>query len=493
MKIQILFAITIASVLSLSSSTAHAGAAPKAVSVTSKSKEALAAFLAARDLAETSHLVEAEEGFKRAVALDPEFALAQAWLSGFQASNEGAATAAKAVALAKKLPEPERLSIDARVSFLLGDPKKGDDASKRLGELMPEDWRVQMLLAHRAMDGAPRDLDKAITHMKRAAELNPKSSDAWNSLGYAYLEQQKLDDSIAAFKKYAEAVPTDANAHDSLGDALMRAGKNAEAEASFQKAIAADSKFALAWSGVAMSRANRGDWNGAIAAMKTLVEKTPRALDKPESMLQLAWWQYAAGQAVDAEKTIVEAEKLSAELKLDNMSAVSALNRAVMANESGKGKDALKIIDEANARAAKGTMAPGSRLNVKLTSMQQTLWAHVALGAKADAAKASADLEREVKALPDDARRVAWLHEIHADTARAGGDLKAALAEYQQCWLFASSCLAHGIVTAEKVGDKAAADAMRGKLKENLMRDGGTVVARAQAKMFPTAAPPAKK
>ncbi|WP_264197033.1 tetratricopeptide repeat protein [Microseira wollei] len=67
--------------------------------------------------------------------------------------------------------------------------------------------------------------------MRKAIELNPKDADAYNNLGSAPREQNKLDEAIAALRKAIELNPNKANAYNNLGTALAQQGKLHEARA----------------------------------------------------------------------------------------------------------------------------------------------------------------------------------------------------------------------------------------------------------------------
>ena len=58
-----------------------------------------------------------------------------------------------------------------------------------------------------------------------------------NSLGYRLLEARRVDAAIAIFELNAAEYPRSANAYDSLGDAYMQAGKKAAAVRSYRKSL----------------------------------------------------------------------------------------------------------------------------------------------------------------------------------------------------------------------------------------------------------------
>jgi len=59
----------------------------------------------------------------------------------------------------------------------------------------------------------------------------------FNALGYDLLGQQRLPEAIAVFRLVCHVYPKSSNAADSLGDAYLAAGQQHEARAAFQEAI----------------------------------------------------------------------------------------------------------------------------------------------------------------------------------------------------------------------------------------------------------------
>lgn len=58
-----------------------------------------------------------------------------------------------------------------------------------------------------------------------------------NALGYIFLNQNKLEESIFVFKLNTESNPKSANAFDSLGEALLKKGDKTEAKKAYEKSL----------------------------------------------------------------------------------------------------------------------------------------------------------------------------------------------------------------------------------------------------------------
>lgn len=67
-------------------------------------------------------------------------------------------------------------------------------------------------------------LEQAIVKYKKAIELSPSASNAYNNMGLAYYYLDKLDEAISSFKNAIELEPQIAFFHDNLGDAYYKKG-----------------------------------------------------------------------------------------------------------------------------------------------------------------------------------------------------------------------------------------------------------------------------
>lgn len=75
----------------------------------------------------------------------------------------------------------------------------------------------------------------ALSLFQRAVAIDPKSRDAWNDLGLAYLRLQKYPDATSAFRKQLDVNPADEHAGNYLGLALERQNDFDGAMAAFRE------------------------------------------------------------------------------------------------------------------------------------------------------------------------------------------------------------------------------------------------------------------
>ena len=82
-----------------------------------------------------------------------------------------------------------------------------------------------------------RNIAKAIEQLKKAPELAPNYSPAYNMLGYAYRQAGDYANAEQAFKKYIELIPNDPNPYDSYAELLLKMGKFDESIEQYRKAL----------------------------------------------------------------------------------------------------------------------------------------------------------------------------------------------------------------------------------------------------------------
>src|SRR6202008_4936813 len=95
-----------------------------------------------------------------------------------------------------------------------------------------------------------QDFNKAIEHYKKATELSPTYSTAFNILGYAYRQNADYANAETAFKKYIELIPKDPNPYDSYAELLLKIGRFDESIKMYEKALSIDPNFVNSYVGI---------------------------------------------------------------------------------------------------------------------------------------------------------------------------------------------------------------------------------------------------
>jgi len=357
--------------------------------VTTASEAAKKEFLQGRELAEKLQAQDSIQHFDKAIALDPNFALAELSRANAAPSpKDFFEHLRKAVALSAKVSDGERLLILATEAGANGDATKQKGYLDQLVAAYPGDER-----AHFNVGGyyfGQQDFAAAIEHYKKATELAPGYSPAYNILGYAYRQNGDYTNAEQAFKKYIELIPKDPNPYDSYAELLLKMGRFQESLAQYAKALAIDSNF--------------------------LASHLGRAAD----------FMYM-GKTVEAAS---ELDAITKKARSDGDRRTALFGRTVLAVDGGKWDEALAAMDRqyAIAEQAKDAAAMAGDLQTKGQILLEM--------GKYDEAKAAFDRSLKVaegSGLSDNIKKNARLFEHFNNTRIALGrnDLAGARTEMQ--------------------------------------------------------------
>jgi tetratricopeptide (TPR) repeat protein len=246
---------------------------------------------------------EAEEAYKRAIEIDPDYA--QAWynlgvlLYDMKRFDEALDACKKALEI-----DPDYAKAWYNLGLLLDDMKRFDEAEeayKRAIEIDPdyapawsnlggllkqlEKYDEALDACKKALEIDPEEVsvwynlgvllndmkrfDKAIDAYKRALEIDPDYAPAWSNLGVLLDHMKRFDEAIDAYKRALEIDPDYAQAWSNLGVLLNDMKRFDEAEEAYKRALEIDPDLALAWYNLGVLLFNRGEKEeGCKAIMK---------------------------------------------------------------------------------------------------------------------------------------------------------------------------------------------------------------------------------
>jgi tetratricopeptide (TPR) repeat protein len=359
------------------------------IPVTTSSDEARKEYLAGRDLQEKLRITDSIAHFDKAISLDPNFALAELNRANVSpTAKEFFEHLKKAAALADKASDGERMLIQANEAGANGDPTKQKEILEKLVSAYPNDER-----AHFNLGGyyfGQQDFTQAISHYKRATELAPDYSTAFNILGYAYRQNEAYSDAENAFKKYIELIPNDPNPYDSYAELLLKMGRFDEAITQYNKALAIDSNFVNSHFGIAAALTYKGKPADAQAELDKMTQKARTDGERRTALFGRAVVAVDDGKL---DQAVAEAEKEYAIAQKNNDAANMSGDLQLKANillEAGK-YDAAK---QAFEQALKTTTDSGLSQQVKDNAARFSHYnfARVAI-AKKDLATAKTEME----------------------------------------------------------------------------------------------------
>jgi tetratricopeptide (TPR) repeat protein len=412
------------------SDTRSASASDGKIPITTKSEEAKAEFLTGRDLSERLLGNESLQHFDKALELDPSFATAElARANNSPTAKEFFAHQLKASMLADRVSDGEKFMILAGDAGSNGEVVKQKDYLEKAVAAYPNDER-----AHAALAGYhffQQDYAPAIAHYKRATELNPKYSPAYNLLGYSYRQQGDYANAEQAFKKYIELIPNDPNPYDSYAELLLKMGRFDESIAQYRKALAIDTHFVPSHFGLSADYTYKGQPEQAAAELQTMAGQARNDGELRTAYFGMAVLASDSGQ-FDKALTAMDQEFAIAQKKDDKA--------AMAADLQAKGNILLaqqKYDDAAKQFARSLELIQGSTLSQEIkdnAKLQHTFNSAVLAIAKHDyaAARAQSDLFHQGAEASKNPIRLKQYHELLGRLALAQKDYARAQAELEQ-------------------------------------------------------------
>jgi tetratricopeptide (TPR) repeat protein len=398
--------------------------------VTTSSDEARKEFLAGRDLSEKLRITDSLAHYDKAISLDPNFALAE--LNRAQASptaKEFFEHLKKAVALADKASDGERMLIQAAEAGANADPTKQKEILDKLVAAYPNDER-----AHFTLGGyyfGQQDVAQAISHYKKATELAPDYSTAFNILGYAYRQNEAYSDAENAFKKYIELIPNDPNPYDSYAELLLKMGRFDEAITQYNKALAIEPNFINSHFGIAAALTYKGNASEAQAELQKMTQK---ARTDGERRTALFGQMAVALDAGKFDQALAEVAKQYAVAEKNNDAAAMNGDLQLKGNillEMGKYDDARKAFEQALRTITDSGLSQAVKDNA--ARFQHYNLARVAI-AKKDLATAKSETETFRKGVEaaKNANQLKQAHELAGRIALEEKNYEVAIAELGQ-------------------------------------------------------------
>jgi TolB-like protein/Tfp pilus assembly protein PilF len=227
----------------------------------------------------TDNLKKAIEYFEKAVAADPDYALAHAELSLKYYVLTGGSSADPKVYMPKAESEARKaLSLDenlaeahlaiSRIYVASWRWQEGEAERKRAIELDPNNALAHDLYAQLLV--LLGRFDESIAQARRAVELDPLSVITVSDLGYRLYFARRYDESIEASKKALELEPNSDQVYNFLGYAYAGKGQYKEAIDAYEQAVRLGDESTSIQVYLGAAYANAGERERALAILKQL-------------------------------------------------------------------------------------------------------------------------------------------------------------------------------------------------------------------------------
>jgi tetratricopeptide (TPR) repeat protein len=425
----IVAALTACSKTSASGNTADSSNAGK-VPITTTSNDARSEFLQGRSLSEKLLAQDSLQHFDKAIALDPDFATAElARANSSPTAKEFFEHLNKAVSLADKASDGEKLFIFAAQAGANGDTAKQKDALDKLVAEYPNDERAHFNLGNFYF--GQQEMDLAVEQYKRATELAPSYSTAYNLLGYAYRQQRDYQDSELAFKRYIELIPSDPNPYDSYAELLLKMGKFDDSIAQYRKALSIDPHFMASHFGISADLMYMGKPKEADDELQQMANQ---ARNDGELRTALFGMAVVAADRGNFEKAAEQLDKEFAVAEKKNDVAAMAADLQAKGNvlvEMASFDQAKRQFDRSFVLIEGSSLSQEIKDNAKLAHHFNLAGVDLAKKDVA-AAKREAEEVRQGAAISKNPAQLKQVHELDGRIALAEKDYDKAIAELQQ-------------------------------------------------------------
>ena len=308
--------------------------------VTTSSLEALKAFTQADELREKGDALPPVALYKRAIELDPNFAMAYARM-GNQYLTVGQADLArqnfqKAFDLRERASEREKFYITEKYYDGTGQLEQAIQAMEFYAQTYPSDQtpRVNLSVAYQVLG----DFDKALTNSLEAIRLEPDSWYGYVNAAYCYTALGRFDEAKAVINTGLQKTNGGVVLHASLYYVALVQGDKAAQDR--EEVFIKDSPaFELQWvlsnqAGLALARGQRQnareiyDHVGALAKQLGLTENQASAVQIP------AWIDLLFGDSGDKNKSLSQATAALAFADSPDVAILSAEIAALAGSEA---------------------------------------------------------------------------------------------------------------------------------------------------------------
>ncbi|REK10447.1 MAG: tetratricopeptide repeat protein [Planctomycetota bacterium] len=311
-------------------------------------------------------LAEAEQGYRRVLALEPRnaFALHQ---MGALAMDVGRFDVALELLSAAASTDPRQAAYHANLGACyrqLRRPAEAEQSFRKAVELDPKLTQVYTMLGNllqeqgrlpeaaeaygRVAQAQPDsadahfdvgsvwhalgDIDQAAGCYERALARNPDHVPAHTNFGSICKHRQALDEAVNHFRAALQTDPANSAALTNLGSAFELQGRTDEALAAYREAVRIAPHDAVACNNLGAMLLKLGGLDEAAALFERAAAANPRFLP---AKFGIAGVHYARGNLQDALAACHQA------IEIDPNNAQAYLNKARMLNEQGRRDEAI--------------------------------------------------------------------------------------------------------------------------------------------------------
>jgi len=329
---------------------------------TTSSDEARQLFLEGLDNHENLFEDEARALFRKALKLDPDFAMAYYYLSlSSGITGDFQTLMNRAVDLVDSVSQPERLLILSKKAEFDDDMGKAQEYLEELVRVLPRSKRAHLHLG--VFYYMLQMYQPALKECQLAVKLNPDFAPGYNMLAYIYVDLGQYTEAIEALKKYSDLRPKDPNPHDSMGEIFLAMGDFENSLKQYKEALKRESDFTYSIAGIANNYVLMGEYEKGRAQYREIFRKARNAQDTlraHELIAQSYLYEKNADRAVDEYLKNLEYAR-----SLTNIYAQAGIHAhlAVIFRERGDYPGSREQLDQMKDIFTRPDFQPGIREN----------------------------------------------------------------------------------------------------------------------------------
>jgi tetratricopeptide (TPR) repeat protein len=431
--------------------------------LSTRSEEARKLLEVAWDKYENAMYYEAVDLAKRATEKDPQSPLAFA-MTSFSArrTTPDLAALAKAESLLPLAAPDEQLLVRWMTGVQERDLLPAITSMNDLLQRFPKDKHILYFTAEWLF--LQQDFDRAQSMMENALKIDPNFPAVLNRLGYVYVAANPPQPAkaLASLKRYAEVEPNSPNPQDSYAEISRIAGDDSAALQHYAAALKIDPTFLNSQVGLGDTRALMGDFAGARQDYDRALRMTTDPLDSFWIKQQKALVPFWEGKPSEGRKEFDALAEEAAKVNEFNSQFQIGFGRAMLTADSRSELQQLQGLSSFLEKPLPG-MSESDRGMNRAYALRERVRVASLNGLALDAQKGISELEQLATSSRDlvveDCYESArgYLLYSQGDFANAVHELSADPRSPLAVQLLA--------VTQEKLGQSAAAQATRDRLK----------------------------
>ncbi|MBV8817335.1 MAG: tetratricopeptide repeat protein [Acidobacteriaceae bacterium] len=258
-------------------------------------------------------LPEAIEFYRKAVALDPGFAMAYArigftYSSTWARPDEGKPYLEKAYRLSDRLTPRDRLYIRAWYAVACRDYQAAERGYREILSAFPLEIEIYHALGTLLL--GDRRYSEARQILERGREIKPDMPQFHNMLSFAYFGLGEREKAVQSAQKYV-ALTDEPNAYDTLAEAYYRIGRHDEARAAYLEAIHRKPDFEIAIIHLGNLYFQLGRYREALQQYAEYIRLAPSNGERVRGHISSSWVYWKRGDLTNAAREAAEATRLN--------------------------------------------------------------------------------------------------------------------------------------------------------------------------------------